>query len=199
MRQGGGDGDRQQGGGEGADNGRLMEGEDFGEQEKCVAIVEHHGGLRSEKPWKESCKCDGTGELNDGKHCHGEIGNRGDSSSGEKISWGECNCSGEKMVGSMGEGNSASSSGEKMVVRENVRLKLALVECRLLLHDQVTFIGRNNEQQLGFEVNDEILKESQLSQERRVADARLATITAQLARFTHQKHQSLQSSFASSY
>ena len=117
MRQDDGEGDVDQRDGEGADNG-LVEREDSGQQEeKCFAIYEHPGGLRSEKgdqPWKESYKCDGIGESS-------SIG-------------------GEKMVGHQGE---SSIGGEKMMMgRENVRLKLALVECRLLLHDQV--IKRNN-------------------------------------------------------
>ena len=41
-----------------------------------------------------------------------------------------------------------------------------------------------------------MLKESQLTRERVVADARLATITAQLARFQHQHHQSQESQFS---
>ena len=88
------------GGGDGADN--LVQVEDTGQEEKCVAIDEHPGGPESEKTvhaWK-------------------------DRSIGEMVNWGE------------------GAGGEKMVVgRENVRLKLALVECRLLLHDQVAFMG----------------------------------------------------------
>ena len=92
------------GGGDGADN--LVQVEDTGQEEKCVAIDEHPGGPGSEKTvhaWKDR-----------------SIG----ESIGEMVNWGE------------------GAGGEKMVVgRENVRLKLALVECRLLLHDQVAFMG----------------------------------------------------------
>ena len=156
MRQDGGDGDGDQRDGEGVDDGRV-EREESPQQEKCVAIYEHAGGLRSEKedqPWKDSYKCGG----------HEEMRHRGDSINEEK--------------GYRGEGSSIV--GEKMMGRENVRLKLALVECRLLLHDQVNLMGRDNN---ACQVNHKMfLKESQLSRERAVADARLVTITAQLAR-----------------
>ena len=109
MRQGGGDGDNRDGDGVGSGQ---EEREDSGRQEKCVAINDYPGGHGSENKvqgWKDSC----IGESN-----KGETGKRGEESSGEKVNWGE-------------------GGGEKMIGRENVRLKLALVECRLLLHDQV--------------------------------------------------------------
>ena len=109
MRQGGGDGDQRDG--DGVDSGHV-ERQDSGQQEKCVAIKDYPGGHGSEKTvqaWKDSC----IGESN-----KGETGKRGEESSGEKVNWGE-------------------NGGEEMMGRENVRLKLALVECRLLLHDQV--------------------------------------------------------------
>ena len=114
MRQGGGDGDHRDGDGVGSGQ---EEREDSGRQEKCVAINDYPGGHGSENKvqgWKDSC----IGESNNGKDCHGETGKQGVDSSGEKVNWGE-------------------GGGEKMIGRENVRLKLALVECRLLLHDQV--------------------------------------------------------------
>ena len=167
MRQDGGDSDGDQRDGEGVDDGHVQR-EESQQQEKCIAIYEHPGGLRSEKedqPWKDSYKCDGIGESNDGKDDHGEMGHQGDGINGE--------------MGHRGEG-STSIVGEKMMGRENVRLKLALVECRLLLHDQVNLMGRDNN---ACQVNHKMfLKESQLSRERAVADARLVTITAQLAR-----------------
>ena len=126
MRQDGGDGDGDQRDGEEVDDGHVQR-EDSQQQEKCVAIYEHPGGVRSEKadhPGKDSYKCDGIGERNDGKDGHREMGHRGDGINGEK--------------GNRGEGSSIV--GEKMLGRENVRLKLALVECRLLLHDQVNLI-----------------------------------------------------------
>ena len=148
MRQDGGDGDGDHRDGEGVDDGRV-EREESPQQEKCVAIYEHPGGVRN--AGKDSYNCDGIGESSGGKDGHGEMGH-----------WGE----GSSIV------------GEKMLGRENVRLKLALVECRLLLHDQVNLMGSN-----ACQVNHKMfLKESQLSRERAVADARLATITAQLAR-----------------
>ena len=169
MRQDDGEGDGDQRDGEGVDNG-LVEREDSGqqEQENFVAIYEHPGGLRSEKadhPWKESYKCDGIGESSGG---HGEMGHRGDGSNGENGDRGERNRSssigGEKMVGSRideekmmghrGEGSNGDRGegsiigGEKMMGTENVRLKLALVECRLLLHDQV-IKGDNSDNDAG--------------------------------------------------
>ena len=148
MRQDDGEGDGDKQDGEGVDNGRVVR-EDSQQQEKCVAIYEHPGGVRN--AGKDSYNCDGIGESSGGKDGHGEMGH-----------WGE----GSSIV------------GEKMLGRENVRLKLALVECRLLLHDQVNLMGSN-----ACQVNHKMfLKESQLSRERAVADARLATITAQLAR-----------------
>ena len=121
MRQDGGDGDGDQRDGEGVDDGRV-EREESQQQEKCVAIYEHPGGVR--KAGKDSYNCDGIGESSGGKDGHGEMGHRGDGINGEK--------------GNRGEGSSIV--GEKMLGRENVRLKLALVECRLLLHDQVNLI-----------------------------------------------------------
>ena len=74
----------------------------------------------SHQPWQESGKNDGIEERNSGKD-------------GNVESWGEGN------VRDKGKGR--SESGERIVGSrvdgENVRLKLALVECRLLLQDQV--------------------------------------------------------------
>ena len=135
MRQDDGEGDVDQEDGEAVNNGRVERGDSGQQEEKCFAIYEHPGGLRSEmadQPCKEKYKCDGIGESNDGKDCHGKMCHRGDGSSGEKGHRGE-GSNGEK--GNKGEGSSVG--GEMMMGRENVRLKLALVECRLLLHDQV--------------------------------------------------------------
>ena len=99
-----------------------------GREEKYVTCI---GPTRltsenSHQPWQESGQNDGIEERNSGKD-------------GNVESWGEGNIrdkgkgrseSGERIVGSRVD-------GEKMLGSENVRLKLALVECRLLLQDQV--------------------------------------------------------------
>ena len=159
-----------------------------GREEKYVTCI---GPTRltsenSHQPWQESGKNDGIEERNCGKD-------------GNVESWGEGNVrdkgkgrseSGERIVGSRVD-------GEKMLGSENVRLKLALVECRLLLQDQVikmmimvtkmmvtvTKMLTTMTKMLVTMIIMKLLQESQLSRERAVADARLSTITAQLARF----------------
>ena len=180
-----------------------------GREEKYVTCIDptRLTSENSHQPWQESGKNDGIEERNSGKD-------------GNVESWGEGNMrdkgkgrseSGERVVGSRVD-------GEKMVGSENVRLKLALVECRLLLQDQVgmmittvtkmmvtvikmlimvtkmkiavtkmmiavTKMLTTMTKMLVTMIIMKLLQESQLSRERAVADARLSTITAQLARF----------------
>ena len=180
-----------------------------GREEKYVTCIDptRLTSENSHQPWQESGKNDGIEERNSGKD-------------GNVESWGEGNIRdkgkgrserGERVVGSRVD-------GEKMVGSENVRLKLALVECRLLLQDQVgmmittvtkmmvtvikmlimvtkmkiavtkmmiavTKMLTTMTKMLVTMIIMKLLQESQLSRERAVADARLSTITAQLARF----------------
>ena len=105
-----------------------------GREEKYVTCIDptRLTSENSHQPWQESGKNDGIEERNSGKD-------------GNVESWGEGNVrdkgkgrseSGERIVGSRVDGENMVD-GEKMLGSENVRLKLALVECRLLLQDQV--------------------------------------------------------------